>query len=30
MEVVRHVVGNNISCWTIFEHVYGIFHTDDL
>ena len=20
---------NNISCWTIFEHVYGIFHTDN-
>ena len=23
MEVVRHVV-NNMSCWTIVEHVYGI------
>ena len=23
MEVVRHV--NDMSCWTIVEHVYGIF-----
>ena len=24
MEVVRHVVVNDMSCWTIVEHVYGI------
>ena len=28
MEVVRHVVVNDISCWTIVEHVYGVYHTD--
>ena len=24
MEVVRHVVVNYMSCWTIVEHVYDI------